>query len=167
MGMGIGAAMTGLRPIIEGMNMGFLLLAYNQISNNAGMLHYTSGGQYKVASMHARKHPTLHSCGLSTLVNSSVNRDLCVSEPSNWQWHSKVNRLSPKVSMSCGKHSRHSSPASFILPSFLLFPCRAVYGLACQVLKYSKPVAACSFTVNKQKPLHDDHSAPYDLESIL
>ena len=48
MGMGIGAAMTGLRPIIEGMNMGFLLLAYNQISNNAGMLHYTSGGQFKV-----------------------------------------------------------------------------------------------------------------------
>lgn len=48
MGMGIGAAMTGLRPIVEGMNMGFLLLAFNQISNNAGMLHYTSGGQYKV-----------------------------------------------------------------------------------------------------------------------
>ena len=47
MGMGIGAAMTGLRPIVEGMNMGFLLLAYNQISNNAGMLHYTSGGQFK------------------------------------------------------------------------------------------------------------------------
>lgn len=51
MGMGIGAAMTGLRPIVEGMNMGFLLLAYNQISNNAGMLHYTSGGQYKVCSV--------------------------------------------------------------------------------------------------------------------
>ena len=49
MGMGIGAAMTGLRPIVEGMNMGFLLLAYNQISNNAGMLHYTSGGQYKAS----------------------------------------------------------------------------------------------------------------------
>ena len=48
-GMGIGAAMTGLRPVIEGMNMGFLLLAYNQISNNAGMLHYTSGGQFKVS----------------------------------------------------------------------------------------------------------------------
>ena len=47
-GMGIGAAMTGLRPIIEGMNMGFLLLAFNQISNNCGMLHYTSGGQFKV-----------------------------------------------------------------------------------------------------------------------
>ncbi|MEW5303215.1 MAG: hypothetical protein WDW36_005925 [Sanguina aurantia] len=48
MGMGIGAAMTGLRPIVEGMNMGFLLLAFNQISNNCGMLHYTSGGQYSV-----------------------------------------------------------------------------------------------------------------------
>uniref|UniRef100_A0A7S1SNE4 pyruvate dehydrogenase (acetyl-transferring) n=1 Tax=Tetraselmis chuii TaxID=63592 RepID=A0A7S1SNE4_9CHLO len=47
-GMGIGAGMTGLRPIIEGMNMGFLLLAFNQISNNCGMLHYTSGGQFKV-----------------------------------------------------------------------------------------------------------------------
>ncbi|MQL73798.1 hypothetical protein Taro_006155 [Colocasia esculenta] len=47
-GMGVGAAMTGLRPIVEGMNMGFLLLAYNQISNNCGMLHYTSGGQFKI-----------------------------------------------------------------------------------------------------------------------
>ena len=28
--------------------MGFLLLAFNQISNNCGMLHYTSGGQYSV-----------------------------------------------------------------------------------------------------------------------
>lgn len=47
-GMGIGAAMTGLRPVVEGMNMGFLLLAFNQISNNCGMLHYTSGGQFKI-----------------------------------------------------------------------------------------------------------------------
>jgi pyruvate dehydrogenase E1 component beta subunit len=48
MGMAIGAAMTGLRPIVEGMNMGFLLLAFNQISNNAGMLRYTSGGNFKI-----------------------------------------------------------------------------------------------------------------------
>ncbi|HEY9837809.1 MAG TPA: alpha-ketoacid dehydrogenase subunit beta [Vampirovibrionales bacterium] len=44
-GMAVGAAMTGLRPIIEGMNMGFLLLAFNQIANNA-MLRYTSGGNF-------------------------------------------------------------------------------------------------------------------------
>lgn len=47
-GMAIGAAMTGLRPMIEGMNMGFLLLAFNQIANNAGMVRYTSGGNFKI-----------------------------------------------------------------------------------------------------------------------
>lgn len=47
-GMAVVAAMTGLRPIVEGMNMGFLLLAFNQIANNAGMLRYTSGGNYKI-----------------------------------------------------------------------------------------------------------------------
>lgn len=48
MGMAIGAAITGLRPVVEGMNMSFLLLAFNQISNNAGMLRYTSGGNFKI-----------------------------------------------------------------------------------------------------------------------
>ncbi|MCD8485845.1 alpha-ketoacid dehydrogenase subunit beta [Kamptonema cortianum] len=47
-GLAVGAAMTGLRPIVEGMNMGFLLLAFNQISNNAGMLRYTSGGNFTI-----------------------------------------------------------------------------------------------------------------------
>lgn len=47
-GMAVGSAMLGLRPIIEGMNMGFLLLAFNQIANNAGMLRYTSGGNFKI-----------------------------------------------------------------------------------------------------------------------
>ena len=50
-GMAVGAAMTGLRPIVEGMNMGFLLLAFNQISNNMGMLRYTSGGNYKIPTV--------------------------------------------------------------------------------------------------------------------
>lgn len=47
-GLAVGAAMTGLKPVIEGMNMGFLLLAFNQIANNAGMLRYTSGGNFKI-----------------------------------------------------------------------------------------------------------------------
>jgi pyruvate dehydrogenase E1 component beta subunit len=46
-GMAVGSAMTGLRPIVEGMNMGFLLLAFNQIANNA-MLRYTSGGNFEI-----------------------------------------------------------------------------------------------------------------------
>nr|YP_009397861.1 pyruvate dehydrogenase E1 component beta subunit [Sonderella linearis]ARW67047.1 pyruvate dehydrogenase E1 component beta subunit [Sonderella linearis] len=48
MGMAIGSAITGLRPIVEGMNMSFLLLAFNQIANNAGMLRYTSGGNFTI-----------------------------------------------------------------------------------------------------------------------
>lgn len=47
-GLAVGAAITGLRPIVEGMNMSFLLLAFNQISNNAGMLRYTSGGNFTI-----------------------------------------------------------------------------------------------------------------------
>jgi pyruvate dehydrogenase E1 component beta subunit len=50
-GMAVGAAMTGLRPIVEGMNMGFLLLAFNQISNNMGMLRYTSGGNFTIPAV--------------------------------------------------------------------------------------------------------------------
>ena len=42
------------RAQVEGMNMGFLLLAFNQISNNCGMLHYTSGGQFKVGQGRGR-----------------------------------------------------------------------------------------------------------------
>nr|ARO91375.1 pyruvate dehydrogenase E1 component beta [Rhodochaete parvula] len=47
-GLAIGAAITGLRPIVEGMNISFLLLAFNQIANNAGMLRYTSGGNFEI-----------------------------------------------------------------------------------------------------------------------
>ena len=74
--MGIGAAMTGLRVIIEGMNMGFLLLAYNQISNNAGMLHYTSGGQYKVRppSADPSSLPSHLTCNLQCAVEAPCVR---------------------------------------------------------------------------------------------
>ena len=45
-GVGIGAAMAGLRPIIEMMTFNFALLALDQIVNHAAKLHYMSGGQY-------------------------------------------------------------------------------------------------------------------------
>nr|QJH88429.1 odpB [Pterocladiophila hemisphaerica] len=47
-GLAVGASLSGLRPIVEGMNISFLLLAFNQISNNLGMLRYTSGGNFKL-----------------------------------------------------------------------------------------------------------------------
>ncbi len=47
-GVGIGAAMVGLRPVVEMMTFNFALLAMDQIVNTAAKLHYMSGGQYHV-----------------------------------------------------------------------------------------------------------------------
>src|SRR5213595_2236883 len=47
-GIGIGAAMLGLRPVIEMMTFNFALLALDQIVNSAAKLNYMSGGQYNV-----------------------------------------------------------------------------------------------------------------------
>src|SRR5467141_1595295 len=47
-GVGIGAAMVGLRPVVEMMTFNFALLALDQIVNSAAKLSYMSGGQYNV-----------------------------------------------------------------------------------------------------------------------
>jgi pyruvate dehydrogenase E1 component beta subunit len=47
-GVGIGAAMAGLRPIIEFMTFNFSLVAIDQIVNNAAKIFQMSGGQYNV-----------------------------------------------------------------------------------------------------------------------
>lgn len=46
-GIAIGAAMTGLRPIVEMMTMSFSILALDQIINHAAKIHYMTGGQAK------------------------------------------------------------------------------------------------------------------------
>jgi pyruvate dehydrogenase E1 component beta subunit len=45
-GVGIGAAMVGLRPIIEFMTWNFSLVAYDQLVSNAAKLRYMSDGQF-------------------------------------------------------------------------------------------------------------------------
>ena len=47
-GVGIGAAMNGMRPIVEVMTVNFSLLALDQIVNNAATLRHMSGGQIEV-----------------------------------------------------------------------------------------------------------------------
>ncbi len=47
-GMGVGAAMGGLRPIVELMTINFSLLAMDQIVNHAATIHYMFGGQVRV-----------------------------------------------------------------------------------------------------------------------
>jgi pyruvate/2-oxoglutarate/acetoin dehydrogenase E1 component len=47
-GMGVGAAMAGLRPVVELMTINFALLAFDQIVNHAAHIHYMFGGQVRV-----------------------------------------------------------------------------------------------------------------------
>ena len=47
-GLGVGAAMTGMRPVIDIMFGDFLTLAMDQIVNQAAKVHYMSGGKWKV-----------------------------------------------------------------------------------------------------------------------
>jgi pyruvate dehydrogenase E1 component beta subunit len=47
-GMGVGAAMAGLRPVVEIMTVNFAFLAMDQIINSAAHIHYMFGGQAKV-----------------------------------------------------------------------------------------------------------------------
>ena len=47
-GIGVGAAMSGLRPIIEFMTWNFSAVAFDQVLNNAAKMYQMSGGQLKV-----------------------------------------------------------------------------------------------------------------------
>jgi pyruvate dehydrogenase E1 component beta subunit len=47
-GVGVGAAMAGLRPVVEFMTWNFSILAADQIINHAAKMLYMSGGQFKV-----------------------------------------------------------------------------------------------------------------------
>lgn len=47
-GVGIGAAIAGLRPVVEWMTLNFSLQALDQVYNNAAKMLYMSGGQFNV-----------------------------------------------------------------------------------------------------------------------
>lgn len=47
-GLGVGAAMNGLKPIIEFMTFNFSLVAIDQVINSAAKMYYMSGGQYHI-----------------------------------------------------------------------------------------------------------------------
>ena len=47
-GLGVGAAMVGLRPVIEFMTFNFSILATDQIINSAAKMRYMAGGQFKI-----------------------------------------------------------------------------------------------------------------------
>ncbi|MEK8088696.1 alpha-ketoacid dehydrogenase subunit beta [Thermithiobacillus plumbiphilus] len=62
-GIGVGAAMTGCRPIIEIMSVNFAWLAMDQIVNSAAKIHYMSGGRIKVPVVIRTPGGTAHQLG--------------------------------------------------------------------------------------------------------
>ena len=53
-GLGVGAAMTGMRPIVDIMFGDFLMIIMDQVANQAAKIHYMSGGKWKVPHRHPR-----------------------------------------------------------------------------------------------------------------
>ncbi len=70
-GAGIGAALNGLRPIVEIMTVNFSLLAMDQIVNNAATLYHMSGGQLRVP--------------LVIRVSCGIGRQLAAQHSHSWE----------------------------------------------------------------------------------
>jgi pyruvate/2-oxoglutarate/acetoin dehydrogenase E1 component len=74
-GIGVGAAMTGLRPVIDVMFGDFLTLVMDQLVNQAAKTHYMSGGKLKVPMVlrttlgATRRSAAQHSQSLQALVS--------------------------------------------------------------------------------------------------
>src|SRR3982074_2258985 len=74
-GISLGAAMTGMRPVVDIMFGDFLFLALDQIANQAAKIHYMSGGKLKVPMVirttlgATRRSAAQHSQSLHALVS--------------------------------------------------------------------------------------------------
>jgi pyruvate dehydrogenase E1 component beta subunit len=71
-GLGVGAAMAGMRPIIEFMTWNFSLVAFDQIVNSAAKIYQMSGGQYSIPIVFRGPNGTAENLGSqhSTSVDS-------------------------------------------------------------------------------------------------
>lgn len=62
-GLGIGAAMCGLRPVVEFMTWSFSLVAMDQVLNNAAKIRYMSGGQIHLPIVFRGPSGVVHQLG--------------------------------------------------------------------------------------------------------
>ncbi|MAY79991.1 MAG: pyruvate dehydrogenase complex E1 component subunit beta [Deltaproteobacteria bacterium] len=71
-GLGVGAAMAGMRPIIEFMTWNFSLVAFDQVVNSAAKIYQMSGGQYSIPIVFRGPNGTAENLGSqhSTSVDS-------------------------------------------------------------------------------------------------
>src|SRR3989338_4235860 len=97
MGVGIGTALGGMRPIVEIMTINFSLLALDPIVNMAATLHHMSGGQFcvpivirmatgagrQIAAQHSHSFEGwyAHIPGIKILTPATVQDALCMLQP--------------------------------------------------------------------------------------
>jgi pyruvate dehydrogenase E1 component beta subunit len=62
-GLGVGAAMVGLRPIVEFMTFSFSLVAFDQVANNAPNMLTMSGGQFNIPIVFRGPNGPAHQLG--------------------------------------------------------------------------------------------------------
>ena len=74
-GLGVGAAMTGLRPIIEMMTWNFGIQGFDQIINHAAKLSYMSGGQFSIPMVFRGPNGAAHM--LSSQHSQAVDPMIC------------------------------------------------------------------------------------------
>jgi pyruvate/2-oxoglutarate/acetoin dehydrogenase E1 component len=70
-GMGVGAAMTGMRPVVDIMFGDFLTLSMDQIVNQAAKVHYMSGGKLKAQHSQSLQAWDSHVPGLKVVMPST------------------------------------------------------------------------------------------------
>ena len=77
-GLGVGAAMVGLRPVIEFMTFSFSLVAFDQVVNNAPNMLMMSGGQFNVPITFRGPNGPAHQLGAT---HSHATENLFASVP--------------------------------------------------------------------------------------
>jgi len=106
-GLGVGAANVGLRPIIEVMTFNFAILALDQIINNAAKMRYMSGGQLKTPMVirgpggAARQLSCQHSQAIESFFVHTPGDDLphvlCDYFAKQWEKATGISLKHPKV----------------------------------------------------------------------
>ena len=90
-GIGVGAAMTGMRPVVDIMFGDFLGLVMDQIANQATKVHYMSGGKLSVPMVFrttmgaTRRSAAQHSQSLHASLETSPTRRACLT-PTQKRW---------------------------------------------------------------------------------
>ncbi len=92
-GVGIGAAMCGLRPIVEFMSWSFSLVAFDQLYNNAANVRYMSGGQLKVPIVFRGGNGIAHQLARHTRTAWTRFTAACPG----WWWWRRRHHMTPRA----------------------------------------------------------------------